>query len=349
MPAVGFDGTVAEQDFARILALSGPRSIVASPTDWAISVTANPREISVAAGTGLLPGLKWNTTGASTVANATNSSGSTRYDLIVWRGDWSANTVTLTAITGTPGLGVPPTATYSLMAAGSVYDLPICVCRTISGGGAYTLATDIFDIRPYGGVGGLVVPQIQFAYRHDLVPGQLWIDASTGRHYRVDSTPALVEMGIDGISTIKYKTADEDVAASTGLQDDNHLVIPVAANSIYTIECGLIVSGSVGGDLQWQFSYPANAWMAQGGHGLHNSVTSNSGTMEAIAYVKDTASPSLSSNFGTVALGSPVLVRLSAILITGATAGNVTLRWAQFAASGTTRLHEGSWMRAIRG
>lgn len=175
MPTYGFTGTVNDLNFARMQALSGARVGVESSTAWAPTATVTDRTVSLAAGNGLLPGLRHETTSAATVQCAANASGSTRFDLIVARANFTAKTVTFTAITGTPGAGAPPAASRTLLATGVEYDFPIVVCRVISGGGAFTAATDLFDVRLWGGLGGpYTVAQESFASNvHQLVQGSV--------------------------------------------------------------------------------------------------------------------------------------------------------------------------------
>src|SRR5574341_1924364 len=58
------------------------------------------------------------------------------------------------------------------------------------------------------------------------------------------------------------KTADESVTSSTTLQDDDHLVIAVEANTNYFIEAFLIYDGDAAGDFKFTFSVPAGATLA---------------------------------------------------------------------------------------
>jgi hypothetical protein len=190
----GFTGALSDLDYGRMMALKGPRVAVETPTSWTPTVTGAARTVSIAAGSGYMLGLRHETTGAQTVAQATNATGSPRVDLVVWRADYTAKTVTLTAITGSSST-VAPSITKTALATGVVYDFPICVCITPNGAGAYS-AGDIRDIRPYGGLGGLVVPQAEFISAHDLVPGQRWAVEGTSREYVVNSAGALQFTGI---------------------------------------------------------------------------------------------------------------------------------------------------------
>src|SRR5688500_16268650 len=53
------------------------------------------------------------------------------------------------------------------------------------------------------------------------------------------------------------KTADESVTSSTTLQDDNHLSVAVAANSLYELTACLQYEAHADGDFKWVFEGPA--------------------------------------------------------------------------------------------
>lgn len=200
MAVVGFTGTIDDKQFSRLIALMGPRVSVESPTAWAPSVTGGvDRSVTFAAGAGRILGLRDDRGGTFAVAQAVNATGANRIDLIVMRANWTAKTVTPTAITGSSAT-VPPAINKTLLATGDTYDFPICVCITPNGGGAYS-AGDIRDIRAYGGSGGLVIPQPEYLSVHDMVPGQRWQVASTDVWYEVDNAGVPIPIGPEVVST----------------------------------------------------------------------------------------------------------------------------------------------------
>lgn len=190
MATFGFTGTVDDLTFSRIHALGLPRVAVESPTSWTPSPTGVARQVSFAAGNGRILGLRDERAGAFTVANASHPGGADRYDIIVMRADFTAKTVTPTAITGTVGAGIPPAITKTVLGVGAVYDFPLVVCRTTSANGVYA-PTDLYDLRCWGGSGGLAVAQQQFLTSHDLVPGQKWTVNGTSLSYIVNSSGSL--------------------------------------------------------------------------------------------------------------------------------------------------------------
>lgn len=193
MATFGFAGSIDAKAYARMQALRGPRVCVESPSAWLPTVTAADRTVSFAAGAGYILGLRDERAGAFTVQQVANATGAVRIDLIVMRANWATSTVTPTAITGSSST-VPPAINKTVLTTGDIYDFPLCVCLTPNGGGAYA-AGDIRDIRVYGGVGGLTLPQDNYITAHDLVPGQEWRIEGTGVRYIVNSTGAPIPIG----------------------------------------------------------------------------------------------------------------------------------------------------------
>lgn len=155
---------------------------------------------------------------------------------------------------------------------------------------------------------------------------------------------------LNNLSRLVLKTADEDVTSSIVEQNDNHLLASVAANSTYGFILAAGIGGAAAGDFRWRFTYPALAELSFGGHSIHNSVTVSAGSEENAWYATDNASPSVTTNVGTVALGTPVLLTVFGHLVTGANAGTLQLQWAQFVSNATaTRIYKGSWLWVVKG
>lgn len=135
-------------------------------------------------------------------------------------------------------------------------------------------------------------------------------------------TPSTAEYQNKAIAAA-IKTAPESVASSTALQDDDELVVPVEANTRYRFEALLVCGGSAG-DIVIDFIGPAGStelWAFGGPH---------SGAMFSAAQ-------------GIAIGGSNFAVQAGGILLVGATAGNLTLRWAQQTSDpAATTVQEGS-------
>ena len=151
----------------------------------------------------------------------------------------------------------------------------------------------------------------------------------------VGGVPA--EASLSAGPTVVRKTADEIVNNSTTLQNDDHLFIALGANEVWLIEVVLLIeSASATSDFQCGWAYPTGCsikWGAVSAHkdGLEVSdwTTAQSGypgyTVNAL-FTETSArtSPGMVGIYGII---------FKAIVINGATAGNVNFQWAQSTAT----------------
>lgn len=148
-----------------------------------------------------------------------------------------------------------------------------------------------------------------------------------------------------------YKTADESVTSSAALQNDDHLTLSVEANAIYTMTLFIEYIAGTTGDLQYAFTYPANASVTHGVAGLDITATGSSGAAAVPNFSgpgRDTSTPTSARNLGGAG-GSFAHAFMMGLLEVGVTAGSLTLQWAQAVSDGTaTTLKQGSWMKLDR-
>jgi hypothetical protein len=139
--------------------------------------------------------------------------------------------------------------------------------------------------------------------------------------------------------------ASTRVATTTEVAD-SELVIPLLANTNYLVEGSLLTSGpDAGGDFKYGWEWTGTMTVIMGGIGGVNTIASgSSGSGEFAWAAVDTSSPSASISFATSVTGLNAQVK--AWVEVGATEGNLSLRWAQLSASGTTTLNVGSWLLA---
>jgi len=121
------------------------------------------------------------------------------------------------------------------------------------------------------------------------------------------------------------KAVDESVTSSTVLQADNELVMAVAANTDYFVECFLIYSADPAGDLKSDWDGPAGAtfdWVA-------DAITPTAtATVDQVS--RTAQSMSSTPAHGGITNNSTILVALhKGMLRVGGNAGNLTLTWAQ--------------------
>ena len=157
---------------------------------------------------------------------------------------------------------------------------------------------------------------------------------------------------VSGIGQTQYiaKTADETINSSTTLQNDDHLVLPVVANAVYTFALDLYMTEATDfvGDFKMSFTCPTGATFDMHGEGAHvtdlsGGTSSNGEWIGKLATAS--AGATLSFGVGTGLTG----VRVYGRLVMSSTAGNFQMQWAQNAsdASGTT-LKAGSFMTMTR-
>lgn len=151
-----------------------------------------------------------------------------------------------------------------------------------------------------------------------------------------------------GQSVFAYKTASESVTSSTVTQADDHLTLAVQTSSVYVLDMFLNVTGLDAADLKYNFSYPANASLSQGQAAYSLVSTGAAPVYLGLAHNLDTSTPTADQAAATIT-GNSTSVIVRGLVVTGATAGNVTLNWAQFTSSGTAVvLGTGSYLRLVR-
>lgn len=121
------------------------------------------------------------------------------------------------------------------------------------------------------------------------------------------------------------KTGDEVIGPTTTLQDDDQLVVPVAANTTYLMECQLRYVGDTTADLKWAFAVPAGAL-------LNYSALHVPAGATALVYTD-----LVNNDVGTADITGRY-VRMRGVITTGATPGNLRLQWAQNIANNTTTM-----------
>lgn len=135
----------------------------------------------------------------------------------------------------------------------------------------------------------------------------------------------------DSVALTAYKTADQSVASSTTLQDDNHLLIPVGAGEVWAFEATLFIdAGATGADIKVGISWPSVDAGILASLGAEMGLTDPSQTTIRLITRPESLEvfAGIDGTFGTV-------MRVFAAATIGATPGDVTLRWAQYASSAT--------------
>lgn len=154
--------------------------------------------------------------------------------------------------------------------------------------------------------------------------------------------------GVGGLSSTarslagKRKTADESVTSSTTLQDDDHLVFPIAASE------------------EWHFDMFLTTGLSLDTCGIKLAITTPSGCVQrmtmvsALSSLKAKTTTTSGVAFDWTAASYPLgtsldLVQVAVWALNGATPGNVTLQFAQSTSSGTAiTLFKGSHATGVQ-
>lgn len=148
-----------------------------------------------------------------------------------------------------------------------------------------------------------------------------------------------------GGDTYVRKTANETVNNSTSLQNDDHLVFPVLANTTYAVQLFIMYDSSTTADLQYSFTLPASATGFKTTTNAPTSTTTCSGTSATLIFNSLTQTNNSIGGAGTGTANTCALV-IDATVIVAGTAGNVQFRWAQANLDATDSIiRAGSWLR----
>jgi hypothetical protein len=139
------------------------------------------------------------------------------------------------------------------------------------------------------------------------------------------------------------KPSDESVTSSITLQNDDHLVLPVSANTKYFVQGMLIYTGATAGDMGFKWSVPTGSTFDWCSDALGSAATS---LTDQISHTAQASSNQPS--FGAID-ASTAVAPIKGLLIVGSSGGNLRATWAQGTSSGTaTTMKAGSYVMARR-
>lgn len=139
-----------------------------------------------------------------------------------------------------------------------------------------------------------------------------------------------------------YKSADESVTSSTVLQNDDVLLVSVAASASYRFECFINYEGGTQGssDIKWGWTFPSGLTMRYGADYL-----STGGTVQVGAIKIQTDTPTA----GSTGAGNLRYIRMHGSVLVSSTAGTLQFQWSQSTSSGTaTIVHASSYLMLDR-
>jgi hypothetical protein len=127
------------------------------------------------------------------------------------------------------------------------------------------------------------------------------------------------------------KPGDESATSNTTLHNDAALVLPVAVSSAYEFSCYIFFQAFAGGDIKWTWTGPAGITLVY--DSLHNE---GGGTLlNASATTYGLASAGQAAGGGA---GVNEAIVMRGTCVTGGTAGNLQLQWAQQTSSATATI-----------
>lgn len=144
------------------------------------------------------------------------------------------------------------------------------------------------------------------------------------------------------VPSVRIKASNTGRPTQTVVTADPDLVLPVLANASYELIATLVYDGGPqgGSDFQWQWTLPSGATLV-------SSPTYKDTTGSPISGTLQPAGSSLTA--GTFGAGNQRALTSQGIVTVGATAGNLTLLWAQGSSHSTpTILHTGSTAKLVR-
>jgi hypothetical protein len=137
------------------------------------------------------------------------------------------------------------------------------------------------------------------------------------------------------------KAAGQIVNNTATLANDAELTAAVSANTTYSFQVSLIFTSNTTPDIKYAFTFPSGATCAWGSVRLVSGA-SPTGDADFGAYSSATSGTSAVAAAGT---GGVQLALITGALFVGATAGSLTLQWAQNTANASdTTVHAGSWL-----
>lgn len=140
------------------------------------------------------------------------------------------------------------------------------------------------------------------------------------------------------VPLIARKTADETVNNSATMQDDNDMVLAVAANATYQIEGAWYYNTGTTPDIKMQFTFPAGLTMFYVVEGVAVS-TSVLGQFKSIQTTVSILEGVAGDRIATI----------EGLVIVSSTAGNLRVQWAQNTANASdTKMLAGSYIKLMR-
>lgn len=156
--SAGYGGAVTQESWARLSHLHG-HSYAVTGNDtvnekdaWAVTPAVGDRAIAIAPGIGFGHGVLDETSDTETMFIPAVTSGTSRYDLVVARRDWSTKTTTFALVSGASARTLPVRANNP----GFLDEHPIALVKVNAGS---TAIAEVVDLRVWATDGGMVATE----------------------------------------------------------------------------------------------------------------------------------------------------------------------------------------------
>jgi hypothetical protein len=149
---------------------------------------------------------------------------------------------------------------------------------------------------------------------------------------------------LTGLSRFVRKTADESIANFNGVQNDDHLFVPVAANAVYAIEAFIICSSPTAADMKLNWLTPGDATMDWSSLAPHLAQTNRDQATISVAQLGSGGTAD-AGGFGD----NVDVVFMPRGRLTTVSAGTLTFRWGQSSTNATAaKVKTNSYLYAKR-
>lgn len=163
--------------------------------------------------------------------------------------------------------------------------------------------------------------------------------------WATDNVPAASDFNVWFQNVIAaIKTSTESVTSSVTVQNDDQLVVALAANSSYHVQASILYDGATAGDIRIAWTGPSGATIngQLTGNPFNNTGFTDCRILPYTAFAAE-------EQFGALGTGTTSVVFFNGLVAIGSTAGNLQLQWAQGTSSGTaTRVFGASFVTARR-
>lgn len=232
--------------------------------------------------------------------------------------------------------------------------------------GAYINAAGAFQVYQTGGLGASATGCGVYVDRNDsnsaapawlglenrsAIPSYLWSDTAPLQRIGLSAPTADNAVSVGSgyrvfAGQFVRKTADESVSSTSALQNDDELLVAIGANETWIVEFHIAYNAGTGGDIKWSLNVPSGATGRIQTHGLG----AGAATIDAsnVLFSSTDLTDTIGANFGGGG-SNDTIMEIKALIINGATPGNVQFRFAQLTSSGTaTIVRSNSYALATR-